>query len=137
MLGHQGQLDQRVVGPSAHSTAAVSSNNACALVVNEAWNSRRNRDSSGSAAHEVAADGRSLRINGEDGAMPFAFPLTADGWVEQLCRFTDRPFTAEERSLLPGASTSSRPARGRESRTHHDARRNSTVSPDRRHRART
>jgi hypothetical protein len=52
--------------------------------------------------HEVAADRRSLRINGEDGAMPFAFTLTADGWVEQLCRFTDRPFAAEERLLLPG-----------------------------------
>jgi WD40 repeat protein len=59
--------------------------------------------------HEVAADGRSLRINGRDGAMPFAFPVTADGWVEQLCRFADRPFTAEERLLMPAGSGTEEP----------------------------
>ena len=57
-----------------------------------------------SAAHDAGNDldgGENIRINGQNGAMPFFFPVTAAGWVKQLCRFTARPFTTEERSLMP------------------------------------
>ncbi|WP_345604834.1 serine protease [Pseudonocardia adelaidensis] len=60
----------------------------------------------------LTGDGTRLRLNGKDGALPVAFPLTAAQWVQHLCRFTDRPFTAEERNLLPAGVDVERPCTG-------------------------
>jgi len=51
--------------------------------------------------YPVSDDGTHVRLTAKGGALPIAFPLTAAQWVEQLCRFTDRPFSAEEQGLLP------------------------------------
>jgi hypothetical protein len=37
------------------------------------------------------------------------FPLTAQAWFDQLCRITDRPFTAAEQALLPSGVDEDRP----------------------------
>ncbi len=68
------------------------------------------RLSTASAGMESASDdGTHVRITGKDGALPFAFPVTAAQWVEHLCRFTDRPFTVEERNLMPAGVDAARP----------------------------
>jgi hypothetical protein len=60
----------------------------------------------------LTGDGTRLRLNGKDGVLPVAFPLTAGQWVEHLCRFTDRPFTDQERNLMPAGVDVERPCTG-------------------------
>jgi hypothetical protein len=60
----------------------------------------------------VSDDGTHVRLKAKGGALPIAFPLTAAQWVEQLCRFTDRPYSDEERRLLPAGVGVERPCPG-------------------------
>jgi hypothetical protein len=56
----------------------------------------------------VTENGTHVRFSAKDGALPIAFPVTAAQWVEHLCRFTDRPFTDEERNLMPAGVDAAR-----------------------------
>lgn len=60
-------------------------------------------------SYPVSDDGTHIRLKAKGGALPIAFPLTAAQWVEHLCRYTDRPFSDEERGLLPAGMGVERP----------------------------
>jgi hypothetical protein len=60
----------------------------------------------------LTGDGTRLRLNAKDGVLPIAFPLTAAQWVAHLCRFTERPFSDEERNLMPAGVDVDRPCPG-------------------------
>ncbi|MEJ3652164.1 serine protease [Actinomycetes bacterium KLBMP 9759] len=54
-------------------------------------------------------DGNRIPYYGLDGAMPVMQPLTPQGWRDQLCAITDRPFTPAERALVPEGTDAERP----------------------------
>ena len=52
-------------------------------------------------------DGRWMNVAGigmYGGPLPFRMAATAQQWVDHLCAFSRRPFTDEERAVLPGGS---------------------------------
>jgi hypothetical protein len=70
------------------------------------------RISTAYSGSSLSDDGTRIRFSAKDGALPFGFPVTAAQWVEHLCRFTDRPFTDEERRLMPEGVDVERPCPG-------------------------
>lgn len=80
------------------------------------WDPRTGRQDASlrvTAPHDLsglAADnGRNIVLYGLGTALPVMFPLTAQGWFDQLCRITDRPYTAAERASLPAGVEEDRP----------------------------
>jgi len=61
---------------------------------------------------QLTSDERLNITSGNEGRRPFTFPLEAEGWVDRLCRLTDRPFTPTERALLPPGVDLDRPCEG-------------------------
>jgi hypothetical protein len=54
----------------------------------------------------IGPGGRAMVVPGFGASSPYAVPLTAGAWRDELCSMLDRPFTeAESRILPPGADT--------------------------------
>jgi hypothetical protein len=71
------------------------------------WDAERGSESGAFALptmfrpNDLTEDGREMRISAGTGVVPFTMPITAPQWAERLCAIADRPFTDQDRSLLP------------------------------------
>ncbi len=95
-------------------TAALSADSPISLEIWDPMSGRRIADVRPSTAQDLSAspllyEGRDVLVYGLDGALPARYPITVQGWRDALCRLVDRPFTDQERALLPAGVDDERP----------------------------